>query len=163
MSEDMKEEQEQEFIPYDLDLWRMHVRNQRKKMGYDKATHFVQTLWLRTRIKINVQTFYKIEQGKQEPSITQFMAINLALFNNEIPSHDIHNHCMCEEWKEVKELTNNPNTDDLTDYLIVPSKWAIENYEKMKEQYEVADTDNSLFFVAVKANEPTELFEKLPF
>lgn len=155
MTETTTEDKTQVFNPYDLDLWRMYVRNQRKRMGYDKATHFVQTLWLRTRVKINVQTFYKIEQGKQEPTIAQFMAINMALSNHELPDEEIHKRCLCREWQQIKTL-NEDNNDTLNYEQKIPPLWAEQNFKVMKEEHSLSS--DRAAGVALVLNEPFSLF-----
>ena len=123
---------EQEKVQlFDFGLWCAVLRNQRKKIGFDKASDFTAALWDRVRVKMTPATFYKIEQGKQEPSLTQYMGINLLLFNDFTPTPEIYQLCICEEWKETKEILN----DEEEREIIVANDWAIENYNRHKEEF----------------------------
>lgn len=121
-----KGEELDSFEPIDYELWSTFVRSKRKKMGYISVTRFVKTVFLRTRVYIKEQSYYKIEQGRQKPTTNQFFALNLVVFGTLLPPADIMAHAVSDEWKEVLDVAENPKEHD----TIVPLKWAEENFAK---------------------------------
>ena len=102
---------------FDWELYGMLVRNRRKKMGYKDADLFSQTLYRRVRLQISRDAIYKIETAKQEPTTTQFMGINLALWGEVIPS-EITSFCMIDQWKTMVDEPKHP---------YIPDEWVEEN------------------------------------
>ena len=101
---------------FDWKLYGLLIRKKRMDIGYKKAEDFSDGIWRRTRVKISRDTLYKIEQGRQIPDASQFMALNLAvdqsLFNPEAT-----NLCTSQEWKS------------LVSGAAVPCEWKRENAE----------------------------------
>lgn len=63
--------------------WRAYgstVRHARKAAGCRTAAEFSAMIYRRTRLEVSMDALYRIEQGRQQPTPEQFMAINLALF-----------------------------------------------------------------------------------
>lgn len=101
---------------FDWELYGLLVRRARQNMGYKKAEEFAESIWRRTHARISRDTLYKIEQGRQVPDASQFMALNLAvsqsLFNPEVA-----NMCVSRSWKS---LSNGAD---------IPDEWKKENSE----------------------------------
>ena len=121
------------FKPFYLDVWAALVRNRRKKMGFDRAEDFTEMLWLTTRLNISPQTLLKIERSEQEPSITQFMGINLFIFGNVFPSKEMMQICLSSEWKLLRDEIDEDSFamleigDDPLAKMYIPPKWREEN------------------------------------
>lgn len=116
------------FEPIDFELWAVFIRNKRKKMGYISVVDFVKSVFLRTRVYIKEQSYYKIEQGRQKPTTIQFFALNLVIFGTVYPPEDILGYIVSDEWKEIMRRMTGELVDGNT--YLVPNKWAEENYEK---------------------------------
>ena len=56
-----------------------YIRSSRRKAGYWKAELFSDAIEEQTGRHVSADTLYKIESGRQEPSITQLMAIAYTL------------------------------------------------------------------------------------
>lgn len=68
--------------------WKMYgslIRMKRKEAGYVKADGFVNDLYDKTGLKLHVQSYYKIEQGKQVPTVEQFLSLNQMIYGNPLP------------------------------------------------------------------------------
>ena len=163
------EKNEEKFEPVDFDLWALCIRKKRREKGFEKARDFVIYLQFQTRTKLNLQSYYKIEQGKQEPTLTQFMAINLVLFGDFQPSNEIMQLCISEKWKTVKDKINRQTDSTFGHERLVPEDWAVENLESLNELYKQDSDDErpenaSTHTKASKFNLPEGLFaEPIPF
>ena len=101
------------------------------KNGYKNMDDFARGLWLRARIKIGKETLYKIEQGKQPPSVETFFGINLVLFGEFLPEK-LFCFSVCDEWKAIDKYTADYFFLDCEPF--VPYKWAEENRTEMQEK-----------------------------
>lgn len=135
------EPQIKDFEPFDYGIWGAIVRKRRKEMNYN-AEQFTEFLELSTRIKIHPQTYYKIEQGNQTPSHAQYMAINLAVFDDVEPPQEVKQMCLSKEWKHIINILKDiPSDDDKWAFCeedIVPYEWACVNFmyasQKLNEE-----------------------------
>ena len=93
-------DEEEEFEPWSSQLYGAMVKNARKRAGYSTAQAFSDSIFRRTRVYISRDVLYKIEQGRQNPDIAQFMAINLSLYGAPVPSK-VTMPCICPEWVEI--------------------------------------------------------------
>lgn len=107
----------EDFAPFDWDLYGMILRKKRTDLGFKKAEDFTEGIWRRTRVRISRDTLYKIEQGRQIPDATQFMALNIATCFDPFDANTT-NLCMSQEWKEV--VSRN-----------MPDGWREQNSEKI--------------------------------
>lgn len=101
---------------FDYALYGLLVRKGRIDLGFKKAEDFSEAVWRRTRVRITKDMLYKIEQGRQVPDTTQFMALNLVLsgtpFNEAISSmcfstecrHIIEDRSVPDEWRTENAL-----------------------------------------------------------
>lgn len=71
--------QENQIEAFDWGLYAALVRKRRKDMGYKRAKDFAPIA------NMSRDTLYKIEQAKQVPSATVFMALNMALWGDLLP------------------------------------------------------------------------------
>jgi hypothetical protein len=55
------------------------VRSKRRSLNYKKASSFVDKILTETGVGIKSDVLYRIEEGRQYPTATQFMAINMTL------------------------------------------------------------------------------------
>ena len=147
----------QTFQAFRFDLWVRIVKTKRKSMGYISVIHFVRTLTWRTRVWFSTGVYYKIEQGKQNPSLEQFMAINLVIFGTMFPPEKDMKNLVAKEWWEIENLQSDPESE-----LMVPKAWAYENYMYSKESaYEVAVIDRET--PKLYSKEPAEGQSTEPF
>ena len=142
----------QTFQAFRFDLWVGIVKTKRKSMGYISVFHFVRALTLHTRVCFSIGVYYKIEQGKQKPSLEQFMAINLVIFGTMFPPEKDMKNLVAKEWWEIENLQSDPESE-----LIVPKAWAYENYMYSRD-YE----EESAYEVAVIDRETPKLYSKEP-
>ena len=117
--------------PFKEKVWCNAIKNRRMELGYDKASEFVRTLWYETRVKMHVQSYYKLEQGNQHPTISQFMAINLVLYNDYFPPKEVMQECVSEDFAYVKECLHSSEKDLK---CIVPEVWGFFNYHDLEEK-----------------------------
>lgn len=92
-----------EDLPRELFNWTVYlalVKERRLQLGYRDAKAFARTIYLRTRVSIPGETYYKIERGKQPLKAMQFMALNIALWGKPWPEK-VMNTCMGESWKLI--------------------------------------------------------------
>lgn len=112
----IQEEAERESSLFNWSLYRALMKDRRQKLGYRDARMFARTIYLRTRIKIPAESYYKMESGKQGLKAEQFMALNIALWGNPWPEQ-IMALCTGVAWAEIAS----------SPYPHVPRKWALEN------------------------------------
>lgn len=102
---------------FDYALYGLLVRKGRIDMGFKKAEDFSEAVWRRTRVRITKDMLYKIEQGRQVPDTTQFMALNLVLsgtpFNEQLSSM-----CFSVECRHIIESRS------------IPDEWRVENTQR---------------------------------
>ena len=91
------------FRLFDFGIWSAIVKRKRKDRGYVTAEDFSNKIESETKVHISVQTLYKIEQGKKEPSLLQFWAINIVIYGQLMPFDEITNICFTNEGKEILE------------------------------------------------------------
>ena len=135
----MTENNKDQFVPFDWSLYGTLIRKRRIDLGYKKAEAFTQSIWRRTRVAISRDTLYKIEQGRQTPDATQFMAINIALGGDPFFPWAT-SLCLSVEWREIREAFKNgsPPDDSLACYEepvspscpYVPYHWRRDNAEE---------------------------------
>uniref|UniRef100_A0A7C9NBJ4 XRE family transcriptional regulator n=1 Tax=Muribaculaceae bacterium Z82 TaxID=2304548 RepID=A0A7C9NBJ4_9BACT len=131
---------EQAFEPFDFGLYGMLVRKMRTDLGYRKAEDFVRTLYLRTRMSMSRETLYKIEQGKQTPNASQFLALNIALTGEPMPKK-VAALCMSKEWAQIvhafgESAAMEPGADVCSPSAPwVPDSWADENILRITEEF----------------------------
>lgn len=113
----------EEFKPWASVVYGSLVKDARRKAGYVKAEDFGRAVWRRTRVYLSRDVMYKIEQGRQDPTVVQFMAINLTLFGAPVPSR-VTMPCICPEWIEIAA----------NDGGAIPPEWMEENTRKLEEQ-----------------------------
>lgn len=95
----------------------------RRKCKASTADEFARLIFLRTRTKISRDALYRIEQGKQVPNAAQFMAINLALFGEALPSGRTGlQPCFSDEWFDYNKTGT------------VPRNWRKENASHLYEE-----------------------------
>lgn len=99
---------------FDWKLYGLLMRKLRLDLGYRKAEDFSDSIWRRTRVKISRDTLYKIEQGRQIPDASQFMALNLAL-SKSLFNPEVAGMCTSQVWKSLAEGAD------------VPEEWKKEN------------------------------------
>ena len=127
------------YKPVDLSIWCSVVRNKRKKKGFDNVSTFTMYILFLTRTYINPHSYYKIEQGKQEPSLSQFFAINLVLFDDFIPPRDILELCMSDELKTVEANIRNHNDKR----FLVPDEWLKQNTYFLNKRIEDSEQEKN--------------------
>lgn len=112
-----------DYQPIDWALYGLLIRNRRIKAGYKKGEDFISAVYRRTRVKISLDSMYKIERGKQIPPADVFMSINLVLYG-EISPDEVMKICF---------------TPELQEYIFnheIPIQFKRENYnEAVKEIY----------------------------
>lgn len=103
---------------FDYALYGLLVRKGRLDMGFKKAEEFSDAVWRRTHVMITKDMLYKIEQGRQVPDTTQFLALNLVLsgtpFNEAISSM-----CFSVECRQIIEAHS------------IPDEWKAENTNRV--------------------------------
>lgn len=67
-------------------LYGLMVRAARQNAGVWHAADLGEWLEKRTGVYMSRDVVYKIEQGRQEPKVGQFVALNLALFGKAFPA-----------------------------------------------------------------------------
>ena len=117
-----------DFDTFDSALWGGIIKVKRKKLKLTSVSDFVEQIWLRTRVLITVNTYYKVEQGKQEPTLKQFMAINFIIFKSFFPPDDVMHLCLSGEWEQLEQLKDDNEQ-------IVPDEWAKQNYDYFKSKF----------------------------
>ena len=108
---------DEEFEAFDWTVYGAIVKSTRKRIGYKTAQSFSDTIWRRTRVTVSRDSVYKIEQGRQIPDALQFMAINIALFQDPFPDKQL-GACYCIEWGDLLDHDGQ-----------IPEEWAVQNYE----------------------------------
>lgn len=92
---------------FDFEKYGSLIRRKRLSMGYQTGKDFSRGIYLRTRFHISDQSLYKIEQGKQEPTLVQFLAINLALFQSPFPGETTYqgsiSPCLLGGWEYIEK------------------------------------------------------------
>lgn len=127
MSESPKETAcpENDFEPFDWDIYGAIVRMTRRKRGYKNFQQFSDAIYRRTRKPIAPNVLKRIEQGRQEPTASQFMAINLSLFKEFAPTQNDKSDlakCLSDEWRFCIDFADNKNGG-------TPGEWRLENLE----------------------------------
>lgn len=155
------------FEVFDWATWAAIVRNLRKKQGYSAAEDFARRVWLETRVKLTRETIYKIEGGKQQPTVEQFWAINLMLFGTLMPDEKILALCLSGEWSALADCVGRGEHE-------IPDAWRRENTETVTNEYLLShkslpqwDEERtysllSSFHAAGFSNSPRSLFSKMP-
>ena len=118
---------------FDWGLYGMVVRKRRIELGYKKAEYFAASIWRRTRFDISRDSLYKIEQGKQVPTGTQVLAINMALYGHPFPD-ELFDICATRAWKgiarNVRAFVEEADADyesvDVAEFL--PETWKRQNF-----------------------------------
>jgi hypothetical protein len=105
-----------EFVPFDWSLYGVLIRNDRRAMGFERVQDFSASLWRRTHYKVTQETLYKVEQGRQVPGTMQFMAINIALYGEPLPSRVVE-ACMSPEWRRIAAAKGD-----------IPAEWKRQNF-----------------------------------
>jgi DNA-binding XRE family transcriptional regulator len=59
----------------DTELLGFYIRRERIAAGYEKAEDFAEAITQQTGLAMSRQTMYNIESGKQEPRLSQYLAI----------------------------------------------------------------------------------------
>ena len=86
--------------PFEYDVWGAFIRNKRKNLGFIKADEFCKHIQDTLNYYITPQTLLKIERGDQQPSITQFIALNLICDDTPFPSNEMMNVLLCNKWQK---------------------------------------------------------------
>lgn len=115
----VQEAAEREASLFNWSMYRILMKDRRQKLGYRDARVFARTIYMRTRVNIPAESYYKIESGKQGIKAEQFMALNIALWGSPWPEQ-IMALCVGFDWSEI---TSNP-------YPHVPKEWKCENAQK---------------------------------
>ncbi|WP_080797902.1 hypothetical protein [Arabiibacter massiliensis] len=102
---------------FDWELYGLLVRKARIDMGYKKAEDFAESVWRRTRVRMSRDILYKIEQGRQIPDASQFMALNLAV-SDSLFYPDVTDMCTSRSWKQIAGGDG------------IPDEWKKENSEE---------------------------------
>lgn len=92
------------------------VKKRRINLGYTDAKAFARTIYLRTRVSIPGETYYKIERGKQPLKAMQFMALNIALWGTPWPEQ-VMKVCMGIRWEDIAAH----------EYPYIDGDWQLEN------------------------------------
>ena len=102
---------------FDWVLYGAIVRSERGKAGCKTTADFSAMLYRRTRLEVSKDALYRIEQGRQQPTTEQFMAINLALFGELYPrfGSSVLDSCPSRKWAEYDRNEE------------VPRDWKAEN------------------------------------
>lgn len=108
---------EENVRPFDLVLYGAIVRSERGKAGCKTTADFSAMIYRRTRLEVSKDALYRIEQGRQQPTLEQFMAINLALFGELYPrlGSSVLDSCPSRKWVEYDRNEE------------IPSEWKAEN------------------------------------
>lgn len=94
---------------FDWSLYGAMVRHERTKLGYKNTNDLSDTIYRRTRMRVSKDVLYRIEQNRQEPTAMQFMAINLAIFNEIWPRFRADmSACPSEKWRIYNENEEMP-------------------------------------------------------
>ena len=133
------------FEAFDLGYYGSYVKNRRKKMGYKSAKDFCATLWRRTRIKLSTDALYDIERGEREPTITQFIAINLVI-SGCLVDMDRLNDWVCNEW-------GGP-----VSHGEIPFEWKIENFDAAADELNLDKSNATVRLVALRTHDDEYLF-----
>ncbi|MEG1827730.1 MAG: hypothetical protein RRZ85_06235 [Gordonibacter sp.] len=118
---------------FDWALYGMVVRKRRIELGYKKAEHFAASMWRRVRFAISRDSLYKIEQGKQVPTGTQVLAINMALYGQPFPA-ELFDICAMPAWKSMARNARAAIDESGADYdgcdipEFVPELWRRQNF-----------------------------------
>ena len=118
-------------MPIDWDLYRLRVRHLRKELGFRRAKDFVDFIYLRTRMDLGVDAYYRWERGDATPKFTNLdyvFAINLAVYGTLMPA-ELMDGCIDPYWVEIEDHDG-----------LLPEEWRIENYFAALEAYKF-DTD----------------------
>ncbi len=121
--------------PIEVIDWNVYgalVRNARMKSGFKKIEEFVNALWFRTRVKVGKDTLYKVEAGKQAPSVEVFFGINLVLFGTYLPER-LFNISVCDEWKQISSKYDRDGFNSIDPY--VPHHWRYENLKDVENSW----------------------------
>lgn len=121
---------------FDEGKWRDAIKARRKELNIPNAAKFVETLWLKTRVKMHENTYYKIEQGGQKPSLLQFFSINIVLFDDIVPPKKILSGILSREWVEVINRCNYAKKVGYVN-VVVPEDWGYNNFHSLNEEVEI--------------------------
>ncbi len=155
--------------PIEVIDWNVYgalVRNARMKSGFKRIEAFVNALWFRTRVKVGKDTLYKVEAGKQAPSVEVFFGINLVLFGSYLPEK-LFGIAVCDEWEKISSKYEKDGFDSFQPY--VPHHWRRENFEDVTDSWNEGKKEDD----SDRASTPEDcmlitgerpcVFEDLPF
>lgn len=138
----------EDYHSIDWSLYGALVRNYRIKAGIKKAPDFAKLIYRHTRVKVNQDTIYKIEQGKQQPNAEQFLAINIVLFDSCLPK-EVTDFCFSEEFSDYIKL--GPAS--------IPDAWKYENFKQALEEYSIPRLGSSPLGIALEVHDNPIVFE----
>ena len=125
--------EEPEKSLFDEDKWREVIKARRKELKIPNAAKFVEILWLKTRVKMQKNTYYKIEQGGQKTSLLQFFSINIVLFDDIVPPKNVMSTLLAPEWVEVINRCYSAKKAGASK-AIVPFVWGINNFHTVYDE-----------------------------
>ena len=75
---------------FDKVSYGVRLRVERRKQGYRKGEDFCEDVKKQTGLDINAGVLYRIEQGKQAPTVDQILAFNFVLRTEVLLTHDLN-------------------------------------------------------------------------
>ena len=92
---------------FDFALFGILIRKERKDQGISSVDEFVKSIEEKTGLSVPKEALTRIESGKQEPRLSQVIAISLTLYNR-LPlgfhtSPDPITLACCKKWQEMEE------------------------------------------------------------
>lgn len=87
---------------FDMELFGLLIRRERTKAGFGTAESFAKKIVSVTMLPISKDVIYRIESGKQSPTLEQAMAINLTLNKRLLEGLPIE-MCVGSLWKGIDE------------------------------------------------------------
>ena len=104
---------------FDLELYGAKCRKRRQDLGYKTADAFAASVRRRTDASITRDILYKIEQGRQEPGASLFLALNLSLWGDPFPFEAI-GECLSKDFAETVRMYRDKLTPDEMEELSQP-------------------------------------------
>ena len=92
----------------DLAMLGARIRIARIDIGYRKASDFVERMKEKTDYVLSQDALYRIETGKQEPSLSLYCAINLTL-GRPMLDDDLLRGSITYHWINLSQENKNPS------------------------------------------------------
>ena len=103
----------------DSGIYGAYVRLTRLRLGYKKGEEFIEHMKKVTRYEMPLANLYRIETGKREPTVSDFVAINLSfhrrMFDDELIRPALRYELKRKDFEIA--LDENPEAEPPEDYL----------------------------------------------